>query len=117
MTRPWLALLGMAQRAGRLLSGTETVSAAVRRGQVALIVAATDLSSKTKERLSRLAQAHRIRLLFGAGRAELGAATGQAGRGVYGVTQEDFATAIGRYFTADGLVGTAEGGVHDSQQD
>lgn len=117
MNQPWLALLGMARRAGQLVSGTETVSAAIRRGQVALIVAATDLSPKTKERLTRLAQAHRVRLLFGASRAELSAATGQASRGVFGLTQKDLANAIGRYFRADGLVGTAEGGVHDSQQD
>ncbi|RPI49146.1 MAG: 50S ribosomal protein L7 [Chloroflexi bacterium] len=117
MSEPWLSLLGMARRAGRLVSGTETVSAAVRRGQVTLIMAAADLSPKTKERLTRLAQAHQVRLLFGASRAELGAATGYAGRGVYGLTQKDLANAIGRYFGADGLVGTAEGGVHDSQQD
>lgn len=117
MSQPWLALLGMARRAGQLLSGTETVRAAVRRGQILLIVAATDLSPKTKERLARLAQAHRTRLLFGASLAELSAATGHTGRGVYGLTQKDLANAIGRYFDADGLVGTAEGGVHDSQQD
>lgn len=90
----WLNLLGLARRAGSLVAGTGTVQAAVQRGQVKLLVAAADLSPGSLDRVSRLARAHGLRLIVALDRRQLGLATGCGGRGVFGVTEAEFAAVI-----------------------
>ncbi|MCL6615001.1 MAG: ribosomal L7Ae/L30e/S12e/Gadd45 family protein [Firmicutes bacterium] len=116
MNGSWLAMLGLARRAGRLLAGTETVLAGIRRGRVSLLVLAADLSPATRERLARAAAASGVRMLVAGRLEELARATGCRGRGVYGVTGHDFAVKIESSLARDGA-GTAEGGGKDSEQD
>lgn len=111
----WTQLLGLARRAGQLLAGTETVSAAARQGRIALLIAAVDLSDKTRERLDRLARAHGIRLIFALDRHQLSSATGYPGRGVFGVTGIDLARAVISAWEAQCPAGgVTEGGIHHS---
>ncbi len=115
MPGSWIDLLGIARRAGQLLAGTETVSAAVRQGRVSLLIVARDLSPKTQERLTRLARAHGVHLISAADRARLGAATGHPGRGVFGVTGVDIARAVVSSWVEDRPVGgVTEGGIRHS---
>ncbi|MGE5599419.1 MAG: L7Ae/L30e/S12e/Gadd45 family ribosomal protein [Bacteroidota bacterium] len=106
-----MALLGLARRAGRLVAGTETVAAAVRHGQVALLIVAADLSAATRERLARLADAHHVPMIVALDRARLGTATGYPGRGVYGVTERNLARAVAASWAAVPAGGRTEGGV------
>ncbi|MGQ9780042.1 MAG: L7Ae/L30e/S12e/Gadd45 family ribosomal protein [Bacillota bacterium] len=112
-----MALLGLARRAGRLLAGTETVLAALKRGRVCLIVVASDLSPATKERLARAASAHGIRVVTAGRLAELARATGCPGRGVYGVTEPELAAKIVSSLASSPEAEMVEGGGKDSKQD
>ncbi|MGE5550692.1 MAG: L7Ae/L30e/S12e/Gadd45 family ribosomal protein [Bacteroidota bacterium] len=94
MAGDWVDLLGLARRAGQLLAGTETVTAAVKQGRVALLILATDLSDGTRARLIRLAQAHGVRTITALDRERLGRATGYSGRGVFAVLNKDLAKAV-----------------------
>ncbi|RPA64999.1 hypothetical protein EF384_00880 [Aerococcus agrisoli] len=44
-------LLGLAQAAGKLVSGTETVVKAVKQGTADLVIVATDVSDQTKRNI------------------------------------------------------------------
>jgi len=114
MSQRWLNLLGLARRAGHLAAGTETVSVAIQKGRAMLAVAAADLSAGTRERLARLTGSHHVDLIVDSSRSELGSITGCPGRGVYAVTDREFAKAIWSSWTANRQAGTAEGGVPHS---
>ena len=94
MNGNWLNLLGLARRAGFLLAGTESVSAAVRRGQVDLIVISADIAAGTRDRMFRLARAHMVPIIQDEGCGQLDRLTGYPGRRVFGVTNGQLAKAI-----------------------
>ena len=115
MAGSWVDLLGLARRAGQMLAGTETVTAAVQQGRVALLIVAADLSDSTRARLTRLAQTHHVQMITDLDRERLGSATGYPGRGVFAVLSKDLARAVQSSWAAARPAGEkAEGGVHHS---
>lgn len=87
-------LVGLAARARRLLTGSDTVEMAVRQGQVRLLIVASDATTNTLERFEHLARRHEIPLLILGTRAELSHWTGKADRVVAALTDEGFAGRI-----------------------
>lgn len=55
-----LNLLGIAQVAGRLVSGSETVLRAIQSEQATLVIVASDASAPTKKRLQAKCQSYEI---------------------------------------------------------
>ena len=76
LARHCLQYLGLARRAGQLAAGFEIVRAWVRRGKVALFVAASDAAQGGRRKLQALAPQLPLIDLFD--RAELGQALGRA---------------------------------------
>ncbi|MBF0306520.1 MAG: RNA-binding protein [Alphaproteobacteria bacterium] len=70
-----LELLGLARRAGKVLAGWEQVRAAVKAGQIGLLVEASDGAAGGRGKVRALAPDLPVITLFG--RAELGAALGR----------------------------------------
>jgi ribosomal protein L7Ae-like RNA K-turn-binding protein len=84
-------LLGLAKRAGRAITGNDTVEMAVRKGQVHLIILASDATENARDRCERLAKYHQIPLIVLGTRAELGHWTGKDERVVAAITDAGFA--------------------------
>lgn len=72
-----LGLLGLGLKAGSVVVGTTGVRAALRRGDLALIVLASDLSQRTEEKVARLAHGTGIPVLLGPSSRELGQRLGR----------------------------------------
>lgn len=90
-TEPVLRLLGLAARAGAVLSGTERVREAVRAGTVRLVLVADDISATTRDKLIPLLTSRSVPHREIATRAELGGAVGRPPASALGITDAGFA--------------------------
>ncbi len=109
MTEAELALIGLAMRAGALTVGVTGVRAALKRGQVVLVVAASDCSERTEAKVIRLARAKRVRVRRGPTASELGRRVGRAPVQVVGVTDPQLAGGIGTVSASGEAVGGRSG--------
>jgi ribosomal protein L7Ae-like RNA K-turn-binding protein len=98
MTAGQLRLLGLGARAGTVVVGTSGVRAALQRGDVGLVVVASDFSERTADKVVRLAEATGIRVLSGPSAVELGRSVGRGRVQALGVRDRNLAT---------GIIGTA----------
>jgi len=90
-TNKALSRLGLAMRAGKLISGEEVVLKAVRSGEAKLVMLAGDASENTKKKISDKCNSYGIPLLVGFTRFELGSAVGKPERVLFAVTDRGFA--------------------------
>ncbi|RLK62443.1 hypothetical protein D3H64_09710 [Atopobacter sp. AH10] len=86
----YLQLMGLAQRAGKLLSGTEGVMKALRSGQVRLVIAAEDLSESARRNLEAKCQQANVAFMQLATSEEISQALGKK-RSVLALTDQGFA--------------------------
>ena len=86
--------LGLARRAGKLLSGYRTCAGSIGRGSIKLIILAEDTSQNTKDKFVSLCPRHGIPCRIYATTDILSEMTGLSGRGIYGITGVNFAEAM-----------------------
>ena len=86
--------LGLARRAGQIVSGEPAVAGGVKRGQASLVLIARDASSNTNRKFSALAQTHNVSCLVYGEKDLYGQAIGQSPRAVLGVLDRNFASVI-----------------------
>ncbi|WP_046215400.1 YlxQ family RNA-binding protein [Paenibacillus wulumuqiensis] len=86
-----LSLLGLAMRAGKVLSGDELVLKAIRSGDASLVVLAGDASANTQKKFRDKCSSYQIPLLIGYDRDQLGTSIGKDGRVVLALTDNGFA--------------------------
>ena len=96
-----LALLGIAQRAGAVLKGTDATRRGLRKGEARLVVLAEDGSETQRNKVLPLARAKEVPWVVFGDRAELGAAVGSGPLTVVGVTQLSFAKALAEQLGRD----------------
>ncbi|MFR8126825.1 MAG: ribosomal L7Ae/L30e/S12e/Gadd45 family protein [Acutalibacter sp.] len=91
-------LLGIARRAGKLITGFDAAAASAAAGKAALLLMAADLSEKTAKELRYAAREKKIPLArMPLNKEETGAACGfQKPVGVLATEDRGFATAMGR---------------------
>ena len=94
MSEGQLRLLGLGVRAGTVVAGTNGVRAGLQRGEVALVVLAEDRSSRTREKVERLAAGKGIPCLHGPVAIELGRRLGMSSVQVVGVRDAHLAAGI-----------------------
>lgn len=87
-------LLGMATKAGRLVSGTAAVEAGLKRHQVLLVICAADLAPRTIRNFNFWCEKYQASFFCYGTRSELGKWIGRPERGLIGITGADFAGAI-----------------------
>jgi ribosomal protein L7Ae-like RNA K-turn-binding protein len=90
-----LGLLGLAMRGGSVVRGTGGVRAALQRDELALVVVAHDCSSRTEEKVVRLARKKGVRMLQGPDAIELGRRLGRRSLQVVGVRDVRLAAGFG----------------------
>ena len=98
-------LRGFAQKAGKLVSGDDSVFAVLNKKNLKLIVAAADLSDNSQKKFrQKLASAEaevkrktKIEVYTFGTKVTLGHAIGKSPRGLVAVMDENFAGAIAKY--------------------
>lgn len=91
-------MLGFAAKAGKLLLGTASVERGIKKGQVFLVICATDLSPKTIKNFKFLCDSNNIILICYGLRSELGNLVGAPERGVIGIASQKFAATLRQLF-------------------
>ncbi|CAI6027974.1 hypothetical protein COHCIP112018_00585 [Cohnella sp. JJ-181] len=89
-----LSRLGLAMRAGKLVSGDETVLKSIRGGEAKLVVIARDASDNTRKKVADKCASYGVELLTGYSRYDLGSAVGKPERVLFAVTDQGFANLV-----------------------
>lgn len=90
-------LIGLAQRAGKLLSGEGNVESALRRGKVKMLILAEDASTNTKKVYQNMATGARVPLFLCGTKEELGSAIGKSQRSAVAITDSNFVRGLKPY--------------------
>lgn len=88
------ALLGFAQKAGKLVSGDDMIAAAAKKGKILLYVVAYDIGENTKKEFIHMVKKTSVPWGIWGDKAHLGYVIGKAPRALVGVTEENFAKAL-----------------------
>ena len=86
--------LGIAARAGLVVTGTDQVRHAVRDGGVALVVYAGDASATQRRKLEALVEARGVPTVTLSTREDLGRAVGRAPLSAVGITSQGLAARV-----------------------
>lgn len=89
-----LSLLGIAQKARKLVSGYDSLVRAIMSDKVFLIILAVDAGKNTKEKVKFLAESRNIPIYCWANSDELSRSIGKEGRKVIGIVDKGFAQKI-----------------------
>ncbi|MBO5484495.1 MAG: ribosomal L7Ae/L30e/S12e/Gadd45 family protein [Lachnospiraceae bacterium] len=89
-----LNLIGLAQKAGKVVSGEFMTEKAVKSGGAALVVLAEDASDNTKKKFGNMCEFYEVPLRVHAVKDYLGHAMGKELRASLAVTDEGLAQAI-----------------------
>ncbi|MCL0052448.1 ribosomal L7Ae/L30e/S12e/Gadd45 family protein [Peptococcaceae bacterium] len=89
-----LGLLGLAQKAGKVVSGDYLVKSAIKNKKAKLVVVASDTSYRTKKEYFYLAKLYNIPIIEASCKVELGLTVGKSFRAAVAVVDDNFARAI-----------------------
>lgn len=89
-----LSMLGLAAKAGKVLSGEFMTEQTVRAGNAYLVIVATDASDNTKKNFHDMCLYYKVPILDYGLKAELGHAIGKEIRASLSVIDEGFAKSI-----------------------
>ena len=89
-----LNMLGLAARAGAVITGTERVREAARSGSLHYVLVASDASDNSRDKLLPLLDARRIAYAVVYDRAALGGAVGRAPLSALGITETKLARRV-----------------------
>ena len=87
-------LLGLAKRAGKVISGTDGVINSVRYGKANVVILATDASDNTKKQITDKCISFNVPLINTALRDELSHSIGVENAAAVAVSDKNFAKAI-----------------------
>lgn len=97
MNPKFLQMLGLAMRAGKVVSGEEQVVKAIRRGHIHLVLLSNDASSNTNKKITDKCAFYQVPCETVLSRDMLGQAIGKQERVVVGVIDKGFATRMQQY--------------------
>ena len=88
------SFLGLAQRAGKLVSGDDSTMLDVKKNRVKLVLVAEDASNNTKKLFKDKTSFRKIACITHSTKLQLGLAIGKAPRAVMGIKDTNFANKI-----------------------
>ncbi|MEN6411139.1 MAG: ribosomal L7Ae/L30e/S12e/Gadd45 family protein [Veillonellales bacterium] len=88
------SLLGLAQKAGKIVSGELAVEKAVRAGKAKIVVVASDSSESTKKNYHDMAAYYKIPIYEGLSKQQMGLCIGKANRAVVAIIDEGFSRIV-----------------------
>lgn len=86
--------LGIAEKAGQIVSGEFSVEKAIKEGRAFLVILAEDASDNTKKHFSDMCSYRDIPILFMGTKEELGGCIGKSFRANVALTDQGFAESI-----------------------
>jgi len=89
-----LSLLGLAKKAGRVVSGEFSTESAVKSGKAYLVLVSGEASENTKKKFRNMCDYYQVPIFFYGSKEELGACIGQEFRASLAVNDAGFAEAI-----------------------
>lgn len=89
-----LNLIGLAQKAGKVVSGEFMTEKAVKTGEAALVILAEDASENTQKKFRNMCEFYQVPLSIHAAKDYLGHAMGKELRASLAVVDNGFAQAI-----------------------
>ena len=89
-----LGMIGLCNRSGKIIIGSERIAQAAQRGQVKLLVCAQDTGVNTQKTVEKIAKNHHIPLLVLFSKEELGPMAGKQEASVVAVCDKGFAASI-----------------------
>lgn len=92
-----LAMIGMAQRAGKVASGEFSTEKAVKTGKAALVIVADDSSDNTKKMFSDMCRYYNVPIYFYSNKETLGHSIGKQFRASLAVLDEGFGYTIKKH--------------------
>lgn len=92
-----LAMIGMAQRAGKVASGEFSTEKAVKTGKAALVIVADDSSDNTKKMFSDMCRYYNVPIYFYSNKETLGHSIGKQFRASLAVLDEGFGNTIKKH--------------------
>lgn len=92
-----LSGLGLAMRAGQLVTGDEGVLDAVRTGKARLVVLAADASENTRKKFKDKCSTYQVPIIEYGTRELLGSSVGKGERVIVAITDPGFARLIAKY--------------------
>ena len=90
MSNKIYSFLGLATRAGKVLSGEETCERAIRSGKAYLVIVSEDASENTKKKFRDMCTYRKVQLRVFGQKEFLGRYTGKEIRAVVVITEEGF---------------------------
>lgn len=91
-----LGTLGLAMRAGKVVSGEFMTEKAIRDGVAVLVIVAEDASANTKKKFSDSCRYHQVMYAEFGDKNTLGNAIGKEFRASLAITDKGFAASIGK---------------------
>ncbi len=91
-----LGALGLAMKAGKLVSGEFMTERAIRDGSASLVMVAGNASENTKKKFADACNYYRVSYVEFGDKEQLGRAIGKEFRASLAVTDRGFATTIGK---------------------
>ena len=89
-----LSLIGLATKAGKIVSGEFSTEKSVKTGNGFLVVAAEDASENTKKKFRNMCSFYQVPIYFYGDKESMGRAMGKEYRACLAVQDENFAKAI-----------------------
>lgn len=89
-----LAMVGMAMKAGRVVSGEFSTEKAVKEGKVFLVIVSEAASDNTKKKFRNMCTYYEVPMYIYGTKEELGHSMGKEFRASLAVTEEGFAKSI-----------------------
>lgn len=89
-----LSMLGLAEKARKVVSGEFSVEKAIKTGMAWLVIVSTDASDNTKKSFSNMCEFYQCDLCFYGTKEELGNAIGKQFRASVAITDENLANAV-----------------------
>ncbi|SCH07023.1 MULTISPECIES: L7Ae/L30e/S12e/Gadd45 family ribosomal protein [unclassified Romboutsia] len=86
--------LGLATRAGKIVSGDDSTLLELKRGNVKLVIVAEDASNNTKKLFKDKSSYRNIPYVYFSSKLQLGLSIGKAPRAVIGVKDDGFANKL-----------------------
>ena len=96
MNNKFLGMLGLAKRAGKVQTGEDICSKAVKSGVSKLIIVACDASDNTKKKFQDMCEFYKVPIYFYGDKDTLGHAMGKEFRASLAILDEGFADGIQR---------------------
>ena len=89
-----LSYMGFAAKARKLVTGYNTCVYMMEKKKIRLLILAEDLSENSRKKMVSAAEKHRVPCKIYGSREQLSRITGNADKGIFGITDDNFAKVI-----------------------